>query len=291
MQEIKYFMCIYMYELEKILLEQKEDLLKVSFQSDEANTDRPLKEYLKKFIEENFSSIPEETAVTLLQFEETPYTDISTLKQIRVKKVLLKEDISDEIKEIIKSSKESIYTNPDLYLELELNDDTYYESIELKSTKNDSIPGSSIQQRTAEEWVIFIRHSENSINISTGQYIHAINSRIQFPDRSPRPQVSFDEINTWNQNNRLLDLNTLHYKKDDADINKRLLIKDWQKVLAERWLEILFNDSRTKKKEPWFNNNLREFILLFLEKYELLNDNQKKEFKEKIKSLISTNTE
>lgn len=291
MQEIKYFMCIYMYELEKILLEQKEDLLKVSFQSDEANTDRPLKEYLKKFIEENFSSIPEETAVTLLQFEETPYTDISTLKQIRVKKVLLKEDISDEIKEIIKSSKESIYTNPDLYLELELNDDTYYESIELKSTKNDSIPGSSIQQLTAEEWVIFIRHSENSINISTGQYIHAINSRIQFPDRSPRPQVSFDEINTWNQNNRLLDLNTLHYKKDDADINKRLLIKDWQKVLAERWLEILFNDSRTKKKEPWFNNNLREFILLFLEKYELLNDNQKKEFKEKIKSLISTNTE
>ena len=89
----------------------------------------------------------------------------------------------------------------------------------------------------------------------------------------------------------MLDLNTLHYKKDDADINKRLLIKDWQKVLAERWLEILFNDSRTKKKEPWFNNNLREFILLFLEKYELLNDNQKKEFKEKIKSLISTNTE
>lgn len=47
-------MCIYMYKLEEDLTKHKDDLIEVSFQSDEANTDRPLKEYLKKHIEESF---------------------------------------------------------------------------------------------------------------------------------------------------------------------------------------------------------------------------------------------
>lgn len=44
-------MCIYMYKLEEDLTKHKDDLIEVSFQSDEANTDRPLEEYLKKHIE------------------------------------------------------------------------------------------------------------------------------------------------------------------------------------------------------------------------------------------------
>jgi hypothetical protein len=126
------------------------------------------------------------------------------IKKIQVNRVLLPEDISDELKEIIKASKSSVYTNPDLYLELKLGDEISYESIELKSTKNDSIPGSSIQQIVPEEWVIFIKHSGKSISISTGQYIHAINSKIQFPDRSPRPQVSFKAMSTWNKDKRIV---------------------------------------------------------------------------------------
>ena len=51
MQNIQNFMCIYMYKLEEDLTNHKDDLIEVSFQSDEANTDRPLKEYLKKHIE------------------------------------------------------------------------------------------------------------------------------------------------------------------------------------------------------------------------------------------------
>lgn len=191
MENIQNFMCIYMYKLEENLIEHKNDLIEVSFQSDEANTDRPLKEYLKKHIEETFSSIPNDTDIISLCFEESTYTDIQTIKQIQVNRVLLPEDISDELKETIKASKSGVYTNPDLYLELKLGDELSYESIELKSTKNDSIPGSSIQQIVPEEWVIFIKHSGKSISISTGQYIHAINSKMQFPDRSPRPQVSF----------------------------------------------------------------------------------------------------
>lgn len=135
MQNIQNFMCIYMYKLEEDLTNHKDDLIEVSFQSDEANTDRPLKEYLKKHIEESFSSIPEDTDITSLCFEGATFTDMLAIKQIRVNRVLLPEDISDELKEAIKASKSSVYTNPDLYLELKLGNELSYESIELKSTK------------------------------------------------------------------------------------------------------------------------------------------------------------
>lgn len=284
-------MCIYMYKLEEDLTNHKDDLIEVSFQSDEANTDRPLKEYLKKHIEESLSSIPEDTDITSLCFEGATFTDMLAIKQIRVNRVLLPEDISDELKEAIKVSKSSVYTNPDLYLELKLGNELSYESIELKSTKNDSIPGSSIQQIVPEEWVIFIKHTGKNISISTGQYIHAINSKMQFPDRSPRPQVSFKAMFTWNKDNRIVKSNTLCYEKDDDDNNKRALISDWQDVLSQRWIDILFNATSTKANEPWFNNNMRKFILSFLTKYENLTDAEKKEFKERVESLILSDTE
>ena len=280
-----------MYKLEEDLTNHKDDLIEVSFQSDEANTDRPLKEYLKKHIEESFSSIPEDTDITFLCFEGATFTDMLAIKQIRVNRVLLPEDISDELKEAIKASKSSVYTNPDLYLELKLGNELSYESIELKSTKNDSIPGSSIQQIVPEEWVIFIKHTGKNISISTGQYIHAINSKMQFPDRSPRPQVSFKAMFTWNKDNRIVKSNTLCYEKDDDDNNKRALISDWQDVLSQRWIDILFNATSTKANEPWFNNNMRKFILSFLTKYENLTDAEKKEFKERVESLILSDTE
>ncbi|MCT7842864.1 MAG: hypothetical protein N4Q64_01765 [Lactobacillus iners] len=288
MENLHDFMCIYMYKLEEDLKNHKDDLINISFQSDEANTDRPLKEYLKKHIEESFPSIPQNTNIESLCFEGIDFTDMQSIKPLKINRVLLPEDISDELKEKIKSSKSSVYTNPDLYLEIKFNDEISYESIELKTTKKGAIPGSSIQQIVPEEWTIFIKHSGEKIDISTGQYIHAINSKMQFPDRSPRPQVSFDTISTWNKNNRILESNALYYKKDDDDQTKKALISDWQGVLSQRWIDILFNTTSTKSNEPWFNNNLRKFILSFLKKYESLSDEQKKEFKKKVQSLITS---
>ena len=80
-------------------------------------------------------------------------------------------------------------------------------------------------------------------------------------------------------------------EKDDDDNNKRALISDWQDVLSQRWIDVLFNATSTKVNEPWFNNNMRKFILSFLEKYEILTDAEKKAFKEKVQSLILTDTE
>lgn len=200
--------------------------------------------------------------------------------------MLLPEDITEEIKKIVSTTKNAVYTNPDMCLEIFMDGKIVYETIELKSTKQDSIPGSSIQQVLPDEWVIFIKHTTNNIDITTGQYIHAINSKMQFPDRSPRPQVSFKEMQNWNQTNRVLEYAKLLYKKDEEESIKYDLISDWQGVLSDRWIDMLFNATSTKNNEPWFNNNMRKFIVAFLEKYETLSGEEKEILVSRIKSLI-----
>ena len=75
-------------------------------------------------------------------------------------------------------------------------------------------------------------------------------------------------------------------KKDDDDNNKRALISDWQDVLSQRWIDVLFNATSTKVNEPWFNNNMRKFILSFLEKYEILTDAERRHLKKKCNHLF-----
>lgn len=162
----------------------------------------------------------------------------------------------------------------------------FYETIELKSTKQDSIPGSSVQQIIPNEWVIFIKHTPNSIDVVTGKYINSVNSKMQFPDRSPRPQVSFKELKNWNKTHRALTENTLSYLIDEESNEKFELISDWQKVLSDRWIEMLFESNKVKRNEPWFNNNMRKFIISFLSKYESLSSDEQIAFKTKINNLI-----
>lgn len=287
--KINRFMFAYMYELEVSLKTKKDTLTTVSFQSDEANTDRPLKLFLKDFIEKNFNSLP----LSKMNFkfniainDTVENLNYSDFKDIKIRKVLLPDELSNELKLQIAENKSSVYTNPDLLLEICDTNNTTYCSIELKSTKNNSIPGSSIQQITPTEWVIFIKHTNKDIDITTGQYIHSINSKLQFPDRSPRPQVAFNELTSWNTSNRSLDDTTLSYKINSVDEKLKYdLISDWQYYLADRWIEVLFSSS-TKNNEPWYNNNLRKFIIKFLEKYDDLTSEEKENFKNKVNSLI-----
>lgn len=284
---INNFMYLYMYHLEKFLLSKKEEILKLSFQSDEANTDRPLKEYLKNLIENNFNKIPKKSNIIFLNIESHQPTVLSEFNSFKILRVLLPEEIknNNEIKKAIINKKTSVYTNPDICFEISDGNKIFYETIELKSTKKDNIPGSSIQQILPNEWVIFIKHTSSSIDIVTGKYINSINTTIQFPDRSPRPQVSFKELKNWNNSFRLICDNILTYSEDKNSINKLNLIQDWQKVLSDRWIDMLFESNTIKANEPWFNNTMRKFILEFLEKYETLNKNEKLNFKRKIKNL------
>lgn len=277
MRELDLFMRLYLYELEIWLSEHKQDLLSISFQSDEANTDRPLKEFLKTEIELHCNCLSRLNGINSIVIDNESYPVSPSVTNAVVNSVLLP-PISDEVKAILKARKSAVYTEPDICLVVIMNGKPEYVTIELKSTKNDSIPGSSVQQITPEEWVIFIKHTSKTVEITTGQYFYAINSKMQFPDRSPRPQVSFSELLDWNNKCRRNNGDCIEYISKGDEPEKYALLTDWQGVLAKRWVEIVFNTS-PRKGEPWFNNNLRKFIMGFLEKYDNMSDDEKKYYK------------
>lgn len=283
-------MHFYMLELEVFLNSQKKNLLTVSFQSDEANTDRPLKEYLKSAIENELNMLPSNPIVSKLFIDDQTHS-IEEYRDYKISKVILPDEIDEILKQKIKESKSASYTNPDICLEIKGNSSTFYQTVELKSTKNDSITGSSIQQIIPDEWVIFVRHTLKDIEVVTGQYINSINSKMQFPDRSPRPQVSFKELLSWNNLHRTIENSKLIYTLDDSLTNKLALLDDWQSVLSKRWIDILLNSEKVKKSEPWFNNNIRKFILDFLEIYDAYSEEKKALIKSKIQSMIKKETD
>lgn len=284
MDKLQLFMIVYMYELELCLNAHKDEIHNVPFQSDEANTDRPLKEYIKHIIENECNCISDGITEVIFKEDQT-YHITDDIRAIHIEQVLLPDEISPDLKALLSERKNAVYTTPDICLKINDNENTYYETIELKSTKDDSIPGSSVQQVSPEEWVVFIKHTQNYVTVTTGMYIHAINAKMQFPDRSPRPNVSFKELEKWNHIHRICHINQLHYLSSDEDTLKRELLCDWQGVLAKRWKDILFTFHKSKK-EPWFNNNLRKFILEFLAVYDELDDVNKEEYKALISSLI-----
>ncbi len=284
MNDIQLFMRLYMYELEIWLNEHKQELLSISFQSDEANTDRPLKEFLKTAIEQNCNCLSRLKNIDSVNIDNESYPVSSSVTDTVINSVILP-PISDELKNILKKRKNAVFTEPDMCLVILQNGNPEYVTVELKSTKNDSIPGSSVQQVTPDEWVIFIKHTSNSVEVTTGQYFYAINSKMQFPDRSPRPQVSFNELRNWNSICRKIEGRSVAYRSIGDESEKYALLTDWQVVLAKRWTEIVF-DRSYPKGEPWFNNNLRKFILQFLAQYDALSDKEKEEYKASLKRNI-----
>lgn len=286
MNDLQLFMYLYMYELELWLNEHKGEILSIQFQSDEANTDRPLKEFLRNIVEKNqCNGLVKLKDISVIMIDGKSYNVTELIKQMRVDKILLKEDITDQIKDILKSRKNAIYTQPDLCLVIHMNGKIEYETVELKSTKSDAIPGSSVQQILPDEWVIFVKHNQVNVEVTTGKYFYSINSKMQFPDRSPRPQVSFGELQRWNKQCRHETENIITYTSTGDEKERYRLLSDWQGVLAERWTEIVFSYN-PKKNDPWFNNNLRKFVLNFLERYDNMSDEEKKQYKNSLLKII-----
>ena len=104
---------------------------------------------------------------------------------------------------------------------------------------------------------------------------------MQFPDRSPRPQVSFNTMKDWNSQHRICKNNEICYLKDPEEILKYELVTNWQQYLINRWIKLLFNEE--EYRNTWFNNCLKNFIIQFLDKYEKLTKEQKENFKDKNK--------
>lgn len=275
------FMNAFMYELEELLNQNLNYFDDVKFQFDEANTDQQIKIKIKEFILNNFKSIKSVTEIR----ENNKGTFISRDDYI-ISNIKVPGELNDDDRKFIRNSRNAVYTNPDLLFFVSDGDKEYRISVEVKSTKNDKIPGSSIQQIDVNDWVIFLKHNDKHIiEFVTGKYIDSISGTMQFPDRSPRPQVSYNILKKWNKENRNFENGILSFSYDEDKNDKLQLIDDWQMLLSKRWLEVL---KRKKKSfnEPWFNNNIRKFSLLLLEYYETL-DNEKKE---KFINFIKENT-
>ena len=277
-----FFMNAFMYELEELLNNNLNYFDDVKFQFDEANTDQQIKIKIKKFILENFSNI---SSVTEIKCEGKD-TFVSK-NDFRISNIKVPAELTDDDKLFIRNSRTAIYTNPDLLFFLTDGNTEYRIPVEVKSTKNDKIPGSSIQQIDINDWVIFLKHNDSHIlEFVTGKYIDSISGTMQFPDRSPRPQVSYNILKKWNKEYRNFCNGVLTFTEDKEKNEKLQLIEDWQMLLSKRWMNILISNKKNKN-EPWFNNNIRKFSVLLLEYFELLSEKEKKSYIEFIKNNIS----
>jgi hypothetical protein len=264
--ELNAFLLIYFLELETFINSNTDELKEIKFQSEEANTDEFIKKHFKNLILSH--SDISNTAIKKISISsstECHEIEVKDLFKFKIAAVYIPEELSAEQKSNIAKSKKSVYTNPDLLLKIEDGVNIYYESLELKSTKNNNIPGSSVQQVSPLEWVIFVKRGEKKIEVSTGHYINSITEKLPFPDRSPRPQVGFSTLLEWNEKNRVLQDGILTIiDNPEITLQKIKLLQDWQDFLATEWLTIIKSEE-VKNNEKWFNNTLRKFAIKFLE--------------------------
>lgn len=281
------FLYIYFYTLEERINATKDDLKSIKFQSEEANTDEFVKKYFKDYILKQ-PQIKESNLEALCISIDSDKTSIKVedLSNFKITNVYLPHELDESQKKEIAKTKSSVYTNPDLYLKISDGKKTYFESLELKSTKNNKIPGSSVQQVSPFEWVIFVKRSEKETIVSTGHYINSITEQLPFPDRSPRPQIGFNTLQEWNKKNRTVKNKTLSITYDSSQNESKIkLLADWQDYLASEWLEII-KAEKAPKSEKWFNNAIRKFALKFLEYTETLNAEEKQKLIKRLNSLI-----
>lgn len=281
------FLATYLYALEddhNLLAKISKE---VSFHSDEANTDDGLKRCLKEYFLQKPTLTCEENFTFCLNINDVQHIfNFDQLSVLSIKNVYLPSELSDIHIEYIKNSKSGmVFTNPDLLLEFCINGKVVFVSLELKSTKNNKIPGSSVQQINPYEWVIFVKKdSKNEVLITTGIYANSVTGRVQFPDRSPRPEVSFSTLGYWNAKNRSFNSNVLSLSFDSEEIETKVNdFINWQQRLVDDWMVCVKSEDRHK---PWFKHTLRMFVTDLLEYYESLDDDRKKEFIELNKKFI-----
>lgn len=277
-QAIHCFLAVYLRGLE-----QNTELLKtlasIDYQQDEANTDKPAKIVIRDFMNAHPQlGAMDFSEVTIVQDTENYRISLTDLQQVRIEKAYIPEELSQDIKHAIKQAKNGAnYTNPDIYVDLIYQGNKYSISIEVKSTKDNKIPGSSVQQIDPFEWVIFIKRKNATIELTTGMYLNSITNRLPFPDRSPRPEVAFNTLKQWNDSNIHQQDNQLILQYDPLDIEqKSQILLDWKQKLVTDWLEIVQKQPLSSRK--WFDDTLILFAKQLLDYYDDLEPNQKMAF-------------
>jgi len=197
--KLNYFLSQYFYELEITLNNKAKEISSVKFQSEESNTDEYLKRFVKEVILQNKRLKNKQILMLNLTYDaESKSLPVKEFNQFQITNVFLPDEFTPNLKNKIGATKASVYTNPDLLVEIEGYNQIFYQSVELKSTKGNKIPGSSVQQINPYEWVVFIKRKGDVIEVATGHYINSITEKLPFPDCSPRPQIGFNTLVDWN---------------------------------------------------------------------------------------------
>ena len=285
--ELNAFLLIYFFELEIFINSNTNALREIKFQSEEANTDEFIKKYFKDLIlSRNCISGTSIKKLSISSLEQLQNFEVENLLKFKITAVYIPEELSVEHKINIAKSKKSVYTNPDVLLKIEDGENTFYESLELKSTKTNNIPGASVQQVAPFEWVIFVKRGAQIIEVSTGYYINCITQKLSFPDRSPRPQIGFNTLHEWNYKNRIIQGGILTIiDNPEISLQKIKLLQDWQGFLATEWMAII-TSNEAKNNEKWFNNTLRIFAIKFLEHTNNISIEEKAKLLAKLNELV-----
>lgn len=285
MENLNGFLHLYFYQLEQLLNADPSSLNGIKFQSEEANTDEFLKIFFKSFmLKHNRIKNEFNFDVEVKSLGQTTNYKFEDLANFQIQEVLLPSELTAEHKEDITAQKSGVYTKPDLYINISNKQQSTYLSIELKSTKTNKIPGSSVQQISPYEWVVFVQHTTTAIKTTTGVYLNSITEKLPFPDRSPRPQIGFDTLELWNSKNRTANNNILRCTYTD-EIEKNLILKDWHSCLVKEWMQTIKKDSK-KKGEKWFNHTLRLYSSALLNYYDTLSEDEQKKLKDTLDDLI-----
>lgn len=270
MATVNDFLYVYFYQLERDLNANCDGLDSLKFQSEEANTDEEVKSFFKRYISNhNKIRIKDINRLIVTQDSDRTEVNVEDLSEFYISNVVLPNELTSDMKSKIAATKKSVYTNPDLYLQVtDSIGRIEYISIELKSTKNNAIPGSSVQQVSPSEWVIFVKHTDiGDVEVSCGFYINTITEKLPFPDRSPRPIIGFNTLKKWNETNRKVYNNILQYTIDtQAEQNKTKILENWEQVLCDEWLHTIETDANDREK--WFNNTIRMYTLQLLKMVE-----------------------
>lgn len=176
----------------------------------------------------------------------------------------------------LKNKDESISKITDLVISYTIDGKKLFSEIEVKKTNKDKIPGSSINQINPNKCIIFFKMGKET-KVEIGYYSQAVSGRVAFPDRAPRPEVSFKVLE---ESNKEINETNFSEKLIESQNEKSFLYEgQLSTYLAKQWLNNLFSFKFT----TWFHKAISIFSLSLIEKYESMNDKEKESFKNEIR--------
>ena len=169
----------------------------------------------------------------------------------------------------------------DLVLSFKENGKNRIKDIEVKKTNKNVIPGSSVNQIDEYKAVVFIKTAK-IIEVEVGYYGQAINGKVRFPDRSPRPEVSFKELKESNQRNEGMESNEIIEDESEKEAKYYIFNNKTEKYLSKEWIKRLF----AFKMTTWFDKAVSLYSISLLSKYDKMTKEEKKIFIKKLKDNV-----